>query len=223
MQNKEQLNLPPLNLPPAYDDNSNQGPAIVLAGPTGYVPYQAGPQESNRMPTQMDMNIPYQQPLPPPTQYQPGCQVNTMENDYPLYRAQLVFGLINAIIFFPLFFFWVPALVYAYNSRSYYLAYNYKKANYCAKSAKGINIGCVVFGVILYILLMIVLPIVLSDKDEDEDSSEFWHSSSCSSSPYHNYYICDIYKRGCRWRNTYDFRNHYTYWHYAWKCKHSWY
>ena len=174
MSEQTDKNMPSLNYqPPDYNTAINDQPPVAIAGPIGFVPQQPAQQNPN-IQYQPPPPNPYGQLPPlnyygqlPPQNYgqqppntQPvviihqgrGNRVGPQHmSTQPLYRAQFIWGIVNAILFFPLYFFWIPALLVANNSKKNYLMNNYPIATRYARNAQILNLICTILGKSTYV------------------------------------------------------------------------
>lgn len=137
--------LPPL-CPPSYESATTKAPISFVTGPTTSVLYQPAqanyPRNTNGFSNPYaDVNNNYTIPQAPPIQQ----QVIT-GNQYPQHKYQLVLALVNAFLFLPFAFLWVPALLFSLKSRTFFRLRNFPMASRYARKAKIFNISCLVFG-----------------------------------------------------------------------------
>lgn len=130
--------------PPSYNQGMDQ-PAVTIAGPTGYVPqtqpqYQYQQQNQSQLPPIIIQN--------PPNNWFGYKGVGPI-GGVPMksiYTSQITWAIINMIFFFPLFFLWIPALVFSIQSRSSFNMQEYQVARKKANTAMPFNLLCTIFG-----------------------------------------------------------------------------
>ena len=72
-------------------------------------------------------------------------------------------SVVSLVIFFPLFIFWVPALICSITARNKFFVNDVKAGKLYAKFALGLNISCLVFACIGY-LCAIIVPLSVAAK-----------------------------------------------------------
>ncbi len=156
---------PSLYPPPSYENSNNEAPAVVLTGPIGFVPYQPtyeqapNPLQYNPYPNPPTYSLPPPPPPPPPPPVQ--FQSNRRDN----HENQLVFSIVNAVIFFPMAFLWIPAIIYSLKSRACFDAEQFAFSNKYGRRANNFNIGCLVSG-----NKSVLLSIITLDKHYSNQS-----------------------------------------------------
>lgn len=118
--------------PPSYEDAN--GPAVVLTGPVAFVPYQGTYEQPPNLYPEPPRNI---EPTPP-------VQIQPPRRD--IYRNQLGYAIILAVVFFPLAFFWIPAILFSLQSRKFYDSGQFAMSAIYGRKAKNLNVGCFIFG-----------------------------------------------------------------------------
>jgi len=216
---------------PDYNTAINDQPPVAIAGSIGFVPQQ---------PAQQQTSVQYQPPPPNPYGQQPpqnygqqppntqpvviihqgrGNRVGPQHmSAQPLYRAQFIWGIVNAILFFPLYFFWIPALLVANNSKKNYLMNNYPIATRYARNAQILNLVCTILGVISALIWIVTLSTIYTNYSSAVYiSSGRW--SGCYSHPSYSYFVCysDKVSEDCYYSRAYDFNRETT--SYFWKCQ----
>ncbi len=111
-------------------------------------------------PTQYEHNFPNQYGNNHPN----SCEINNYPNNcginnYPNPPVQppsvivgnqsepsVVFSILNAVFFFPIFFLWIPAVHYSFKARSYFQRQQYAAADRCRRNANMLNIACLITG-----------------------------------------------------------------------------
>lgn len=132
--------------PPPYDDQ----PKVVIAGATGFAPQP--PQQQQFYPQQHQQFYPQQQQptiiiqQSRPNRWFFGNTVGDQASQPPksIYKSPLKWAIFNAIVFFPLFFFWIPALYYSKQTRSAYLSANYMRCRQLSRKAHMFNSICLI-------------------------------------------------------------------------------
>ena len=152
--------------PPSYDSQ----PIPTITAPTTLASCQP-PQDNPPNPFILQANN-YPQPIQYehnfPNQYgnnHPNpCEINNYPNNcginnYPNPPVQppsvivgnqsepsVVFSILNAVFFFPIFFLWIPAVHYSFKARSYFQRQQYAAADRCRRNANMLNIACLITG-----------------------------------------------------------------------------
>ena len=152
-----------------YKPDTDDQPAVVLAGPTGFAPAPQPPEYNQQAsmiyppqqqtiiiqqaPPQQQTIIYQQAPAPEPIiiyQQEPQIIRNTRIRRKPLtynhIKGQIIFSIINLVLFLPLFFLSGFALYKALQSRNYWKLEDRVKATMSFDSASSLNIICFFFG-----------------------------------------------------------------------------
>ena len=192
------------NNPPQYDNYNGQPnfgnnmdvntigmPQMQRVNQAPIMIFQAGNQQQQQQPFQQTIPIGIIQVAPFHTTHH-RRHVNSYQFNY-------VWAIINAIIFFPIFFFWVPALVYSIKSK------NMVSTDLLASKKLGItsflfNLVCTILGLLTYGVAATVIPIVIVSSLNPVVSLATKYSS-CTYSYALNYYMCYSYQSGCVYSN----------------------
>jgi hypothetical protein len=133
-------------------------------------------------------------------------QQNVSVNYY--HRNWLVWSILNAIIFFPFWIIWLPALIFSIISRNKTVQCDYKSAKDHGNISFVLNIICTILGLISYIIIAIVIPLRVINYYKAYDFNKYYSSyNDCYTFTGISYYMCTNYHDGCYYTYGYDAYN----------------
>lgn len=147
--------LPPLT-PRSYESNSEEiRPVIPKTHTTNLMPL---PPLSNREKNHNNSIIRKKQKI---------------KNNYIGVRTRrektwIMWSIFSLIIFFPFFFFWIPALIFSLKAKNRFRENNFSKAKKMATMSLVFNVLCLIIGIIGY-TVAIVVPIILIDMNRSAE------------------------------------------------------
>ena len=122
-------------------------------------------QDDNSQPIQSTPND-FNTPLPHQLIYTPTprfikCDNYNYEAEMNIEKDWLLWSIVNLIIFFPFFIFWLPALICSISARGRFMVKDYKGGKSFANISLVLNIMCLLFAILGY-LCAIIIPISIA-------------------------------------------------------------
>ncbi len=159
-------------LPESHGKNIKPLPPLIKPAEPPRNEWQPLPPLRYKPPVTADDNI-----------LQPTTTTNRSEHTIAVgkHRTWLIWSIISAIIFMPIFFLWIPALVCSFQSRKLF-KHDIVGGKKFAKFSLFLNITCLIFGLVCYLAAIIILAVLLT-KSKATVSKVY----SCSSIDCYDY------------------------------------
>ena len=116
--------------------------------------------------------------------------------------AHVVWSILNMILFFPLIFFWLPALLCSLFAVKKIKAHNLSQVNRLTTVSLIFNIICTVVGPVVYLVIAIAVPLAAAKQHDSSNSlmpSYYSNYNDCFYSYSRNRYVCSYYHFGCNY------------------------
>ena len=126
--------------------------------------------------------------------------------------AHMVWSILNMILFFPLVFFWLPALLCSIFATKKIKAHNLSRVNRLTAVSLIFNITCTIVGPVVYLVIAIAVPLAATKQHDSSItnslmSSYYSNYNDCFYSYSRNRYVCSYYHYGCNY--SWVFSNYY--------------
>lgn len=115
----------------------------------------------------------------PPSPIRATTPVNQEGLSYSKHRTWLVWSIISVILFFPIFFFWIPALVYSLRARKFFRGAYFTQGTKAAYLALIFNISTAILCLAVYAIVIIIYFTVI-----DQDTTTTTTTSSIPTLTY---------------------------------------
>lgn len=126
-------------------------------------------------------------------------------------KTWIMWSIFSLIVFFPFFFFWIPALVFSLKAKNRLRQNNFSTAKKMAKLSLTFNILCLVFGIIGYTAAIVVPILIINNRESENYSCDGYQCFDYCRKEYSAYlYNSEVYQNYWLCYEQYDFYVSYS-------------
>lgn len=78
------------------------------------------------------------------------------------HRDYLNWSLFSLVVFFPMFFLWFPALIYAIKCKRSYCKFDLQSASWYSRLSHFYNVICLILGIVFYLNALTIFPMFIT-------------------------------------------------------------